>query len=135
LSIPVLVRVAAPDLRVDTVGRAHVLLVDEAGEAVAELGVDPDRGRYFYRFEDVPEGNYRIVAGTDMDNDRQICDPAEACGAYPILGLLERVVVDRDRSELDFSVGFRGQPVAEILVPTRTGSTASPFALAPRTLP
>jgi serine protease len=135
LSIPVLVRVAAPDLRVDTVGRIYVLLVDEEGETFAELGVDADGGRYAYRFEGVPEGNYRILAGTDMDNDRQICDPGEACGAYPILGLLERIVVDRDRSGLDFSVGFRGQPAAEALVPTRDGSAASRFAIPMRRLP
>ena len=135
LSIPVLVRVAAPDLSVDTVGRLYVLLVDERGETFAELGVDAERGRYPYRFEGVPKGNYRIVAGTDMDNDRQICDPGEACGAYPILGLLERIVVERDRSGLDFSVGFRGQPAAEPLIPTRDGSAASRFAIPMRTLP
>lgn len=108
LDIPVLLRVAAPDLAVDSVGRIYVLLLDETGESVAEQGVDLVDGRYAYGFENVPEGEYRIAAGTDMNDDRQICDPGEACGAYPTLALFERVRVDRDLNGLDFSVGFRG---------------------------
>jgi serine protease len=122
LSIGVLLRKAAPELTVDTVGRLYVLLVNEAGETIAEQGVDLQDGRYPYRFEGVPVGEYRIAAGTDMNDDRRICDPGEACGAYPILGLFERVLIDRDRSGLDFSVGFRGQPVAGISTLRRAGS-------------
>jgi serine protease len=122
LSIAVLLRKAAPELTVDTVGRLYVLLVNEDGETIAEQGVDLVDGRYPYRFEGVPEGEYRIAAGTDMNDDRRICDPGEACGAYPILGLFERVLIDRDRSGLDFSVGFRGQPVSGIAILSRGGS-------------
>ena len=122
LSIPVLLRKAAPELTVDTVGRLYVLLVNEDGDTIAEQGVDLRDGRYPYRFERVPKGEYRIVAGTDMNDDRRICDPGEACGAYPILGLFERVLIDRDRNGLDFSVGFRGQPVAGISALRRAGS-------------
>jgi len=122
LSIPVLLRKAAPELTVDTVGRLYVLLVNEDGDTIAEQGVDLRDGRYPYRFERVPKGEYRIVAGTDMNDDRRICDPGEACGAYPILGLFERVLIDRNRSGLDFSVGFRGQPVAGISPLRRSGS-------------
>ncbi len=107
LRIAVLLQKAAPELTVDTVGRLYVLLLNEAGETIAEQGVDLRDGGYPYRFEGVPEGEYRIVAGTDMNNDRRICDPGEACGAFPTLSLLESVLIDRDRSGLDFSVGFR----------------------------
>jgi serine protease len=122
LSIAVQLQKAAPELTVDTVGRLYVLLVNEDGETIAEQGVDLVDGRYPYRFEGVPEGEYRIAAGTDMNDDRRICDPGEACGAYPILGLFERVLIDRDRSGLDFSVGFRGQPVSGIAILSRGGS-------------
>ena len=125
LSIPVLLRKAAPELTVDTVGRLYVLLLNEDGETIAEQGVGLKDGRYPYRFEGVPEGEYRIAAGTDMNDDRRICDPGEACGAYPILALFERVLIDRDRSGLDFSVGFRGQPVSEISILNRGGSGLS----------
>ena len=64
-------------------------------------------GVYSYRFDDVPAGEYRIAASTDMNNDGIICGEGEACGAFPTLSLPESVLVDRDRSSLDFSVGFR----------------------------
>jgi serine protease len=107
LVIPVSLRVAPPDLVVDTVGRIYVLLVDANGQAIAAQGVDLEGGVYSYRFDDVPAAEYRIVATTDMNNDRLICGPAEACGAFPTLSLFESVLVDQDWSALDFSVGFR----------------------------
>ncbi len=115
LVIPVLLRVAAPELAVDTVGRIYVLLLDADGGTVAARGVDLEEGVYRYRFDDVPHGEYRIVAGTDMNNDGFICVAGEACGAYPTLSQFERVVIDGDRSGLDFSVGFRARPGDAIL--------------------
>ena len=118
LSIPVLLRVEPPQAAVDSVGRIYVLLLDETGDPKAQQAVMPENGSYSYRFDDVAAGEYRIVAGTDMNGDGRICDPGEACGAYPF----ERVLIDRDRSGLDFSVGFRGQPVAGISTLRRAGS-------------
>ncbi|WP_372922367.1 S8 family serine peptidase [Roseovarius sp.] len=107
LVIPVSLRVAAPDLALDTVGRIYILLLDTDGQAIASQGVDLEDGVYSYRFDDVLAGEYRIVAGTDMNNDGFICDAGEACGAFPTLSLFESVTIDRDRSGLDFSAGFR----------------------------
>ena len=109
LVIPVLLRVAAPELAVDTAGRIYVLLVDADGETVAAQGVDLEGGVYQYRFDEVAAGTYYILAGTDMNNDGFICDAGEACGAFPTLSLFERVHIDRDREDLDFSVGFRAR--------------------------
>jgi len=105
----VLLRVAAPELAVDTAGRIYVLLVDADGETVAAQGVDLEGGVYQYRFDEVAAGTYYILAGTDMNNDGFICDAGEACGAFPTLSLFERVHIDRDREDLDFSVGFRAR--------------------------
>jgi serine protease len=69
LLVPVTLRVAARELTLDSAGRIYVLLVDADGQTVAERGVDPGDGRYLYRFEAVPQGTYRIIAGTDMNND------------------------------------------------------------------
>jgi serine protease len=115
LVIPVLLRVAAPELAVDTVGRIYVLLLDADGQTVAEQGADLEGGVYRYRFDDVPAGEYRIAAGTDMNNDGFICDEGEACGAFPTLSLPESVLIDRNRSNLDFSVGFRARAGNAIL--------------------
>ena len=109
LVIPVMLRVAAPELALDTVGRIYVLLLDASGETVATQGVGLDGGVYVYRFNDVPAGEYRIAAGTDMNNDGFICDAGEACGAFPTLSLFERVLIDQDTTGLDFSVGFRAR--------------------------
>ena len=107
LVIPVSLRVAAPDLAVDTVGHIYVLLLDAGGQAIAAQGVDLAGGVYSYRFDDVPGGEYRIAAGTDMNNDGFICGAGEACGAFPTLSLFESVLIDRDLADLNFSVGFR----------------------------
>jgi len=77
-------------------------------------------GEYSYTLTGIPNGEYYIVAGTDSDNDNILCDAGEACGAYPTLGLLERVIVqDGNISGLDFGLTF----------PIEIGSTALSKAL------
>lgn len=110
LLVPVSLRVAARELSLDSTGRIYVLLVDEQGRTVAERGINPADGRYLFRFDGIPQGTYGIAAGTDMNNDGLICDPGEACGAYPTLSLFEPIEVDRNLSGVDFSVGFRDSP-------------------------
>jgi serine protease len=124
LLIPVMLRVAAPELALDTVGRIYVLLLDADGETVATQGVDLEGGVYAFRFDNVPAGEYRIAAGTDMNGDGFICDAGEACGAFPTLSLFERVLIDRDITGLDFSVGLRTRVgnVVEVLNPVLRGS-------------
>jgi len=119
LIIPVSLRVALPDLTVDTAGRIYVLLVNETGGTVRELGINPENGLYPFRFEGVPKGRYRIAAGTDINDNRQICDTAEACGAYPTLTLYEQIDLERDMTALNFSVGFREQAVVRLLSRTK----------------
>ena len=63
-------------------------------------------GSYDYTVSNVPFGEYLIYAGTDFDNDAEICDPGEACGAYLSLDQPAPVLVDSDRSGLDFATGF-----------------------------
>ena len=109
LRIPVLLRVAPAELRADTVGRIYALLVDLDGETIAQQGLEMEEGTYRFQFDDVPAGEYRIVAGTDMNGDGFICDAGEACGAFPTLWLFQRVLVTEDRTGLDFSVGFRAR--------------------------
>ncbi|WP_373054750.1 S8 family serine peptidase [Thioalkalivibrio sp.] len=89
----------------DSVGPIHVRLLNAAREIVAESAVDPDNCRYPYRFEDVPKGDYWIVAGTDSaDDDWLECGIGEFCGAYPALADPQPVRVDRDREALDFEL-------------------------------
>lgn len=92
-------------LATDQVGRIQVRLLNDVGMTIARLSVDPWNCCYPYRFDRVPEGEYWLVAGTDGDvGDWRICAPGQACGAYPTLASPQRVRVDRDLTELNFSI-------------------------------
>ena len=90
-------------------GLHYVLLVDAANpnEVLQEREVSAVDGVYNYTFFDVPAGRYQIVAGSDADNDLVICDPGEACGAWPVLDSEQpEIEVDQDIGNLDFSTSF-----------------------------
>jgi serine protease len=38
---------------------------------------------YRFAFENVPPGDYEIVASTDRDGDGEFCELGDECGAYP----------------------------------------------------
>jgi serine protease len=91
-----------------TVGQQYVLLI-KAGtlKTLQEApAVRQQDGSYAYRFEGVPTGTYRIVAGTDTDNDGQICESTEACGGYLTLDNLVNLPVNSNRNDLDFVTDF-----------------------------
>ncbi|MEE4190190.1 MAG: S8 family serine peptidase [Halieaceae bacterium] len=81
--------VQQPDPSLLTGGNAglhYVLLIDSiTGAVFQEDAVLAEDGIYPFTFTDVPPGNYQIIAGSDSDNDFFICDPGEACGAWPVL--------------------------------------------------
>lgn len=54
----------------------------------------------------VDAGNYQIYIGTDNDNDGAICDPGEACGAWPSLNEPWTFAHVRDRTDIGFTVGY-----------------------------
>jgi serine protease len=81
------IRLTVPSSNVVTggdIGTIYVLAVDTrtdqtVGEAQVKAG-----GGYTFRISGLPRGRYRIVAGTDFDNNGFIGDDGEAYGAYPI---------------------------------------------------
>ena len=72
-----------------------------------------------YRFEGVASGEYLLLSGTDLNNDGFICDPGEACGAYPVENAPVTIVVDGAVEGLDFVVTYRAE------VPTTASSTGA----------
>jgi serine protease len=52
----------------------------------------------------VPQGEYRLYAGSDIDNDDNICGAGETCGAYPSLDNTVLLTIDSDRGGLDFDL-------------------------------
>ena len=49
-----------------------------------------------------------MIAGTDTDGDNLICDPGEACGAFPTTETVVPITVDRTDIGLRFLTGFDG---------------------------
>lgn len=89
-------------------GTLYVALLDPVYHNTLHMvEVNADNGIYQYTFSNIPPGNYRVYAGSDMDNDYTICDSGEACGAYTGYAQGSGVVtVSQDISGIDFSVAF-----------------------------
>lgn len=106
-TVRVFMSVGNPGSRAD-VGAVYILLYDPVNdETVAEVAATAEEGRYRFRFDNVPPGEYELVAGSDADNDLFICDAGEACGAWLTLDQPIRLAPDSDRSELDFPVEYQ----------------------------
>lgn len=90
------------------VGTLYVLLYDPlADDVVAEAAIDSDGGDYRFVLDDVPPGNYELIAGSDADNDLFICDPGEACGAWLTLDQPLQLQLQESRDDLDFPVEYQ----------------------------
>ena len=72
-------------------------------EIVSELGLPVTAGTYDFSFTGVPPGVYLLSAGSDTDNDAQLCETGEACGAYPVLNEPTPITLDQDLADLDFT--------------------------------
>lgn len=108
--LPLIVQVSG-QLAVATAGPHSVLLVNAADGAVVQTvaAAALPGGGYGYRFEGVAAGDYRIVAGSDLDHDGAVCSAADACGAWQVLGQPGVLAVDRELTGLDFGSGFAPQ--------------------------
>ncbi len=106
LTIPVTLQVGERQGKGNT-GRLYVVLVNpDTMGTIRMVHADNSSGSYDFRFDSVPEGEYFIVAGTDLDNDGLICDPGEACGGYPTIERLQSINVYSDMNTIDFGSNF-----------------------------
>jgi serine protease len=89
-------------------GVHYILLMDAlSGEIFHELELSSVDGFYAFEFTEVPAGSYQIIGGSDADNDLFICDPGEACGAWPALDSDQpEILVDQDIDNLNFTTSF-----------------------------
>lgn len=110
--VPVIMQVG--DFVADA-GVHYVLLQnDNTGEIVGQQIVTVNNGQYNYEFTEVPDGEYRIAAGSDYDDDATICDQGEACGAYLTVDQPVTFLVDgADVTGLDFTTGYEASFNAE----------------------
>lgn len=95
----------------DYAGFHYIELIDAATmELFDRVLSNGSNGVYEFSFSGIPLGQYHIRAGSDLDNDNVICEPGDACGAYPTLDILSRhIIIDGsnlNRSGLDFTTGY-----------------------------
>ena len=116
--ISVLMQVLPASAEADA-GPQYLQLIDpDSGRVAYSLELQARGSRVAFEFTGVAAGRYRLVAGTDLDGDRQICEPGEACGRYPVYSSATVLTVSGDLSGLEFATELR--PV--------TSSTAAPTA-------
>ncbi|WP_455211796.1 S8 family serine peptidase [Kaarinaea lacus] len=91
----------------------YVLLIDmdlleqDAPYFYREIGVPISNGQYQYRFDQVPDGRYVIVAGSDLNGNEYIRDLPDAKGDYPYLGRPVEILVGNNHIQgLDFVSGY-----------------------------
>lgn len=87
-------------------GTIYMLLIDSTNEVVNQASaVASGNGMFDYSFTSVLPGSYRIIGGSDVDNDAFICQLAEACGGYPTINEVGTVEVSNSNiTGLDFVV-------------------------------
>ncbi|HTU64529.1 MAG TPA: S8 family serine peptidase [Steroidobacteraceae bacterium] len=89
-------------------GQHYVLLIDPAtGDTKYQQNVNARGSPTAFRFTGVAPGTYLLSAGTDLNDDTYICDDGEACAEYPEFGEAQPLVIDRERSGLTLTTGFR----------------------------
>jgi serine protease len=98
-------------------GVHYVLLIDiDSGQVINQVQATAVNGQYTFAMNDVPFGNYILVAGSNPDNNGNICEVAEACGEYPSIGYVEEVTIDESSSPvstLNFETGFNQIAIPE----------------------
>lgn len=107
LAVPVSLSVDSA-VTVPSAGALYVVVWDSQAQAFVPYPNNPPfaGGGLLFDLGDVVAGHYQVYVGTDNDNDGFICDPGEACGAWPTLDEPLRFTHARDRTDLSFSVSY-----------------------------
>ncbi|TVS15670.1 MAG: PKD domain-containing protein [Gammaproteobacteria bacterium] len=105
--VPVQLRVVTGGMDADA-GFHYIVLADpDTGEVMEQVTAVAVDGRYDFVFENVPEGEYELYAGTDMNNNFLVCDEVEACALFPTLDSPGILQVNQDITDIEFVTGFR----------------------------
>lgn len=106
--VPVFMSVSAADSPTAVASAQWVVLVDAATQqSVAVTRSTPGAQGYEFAFDNIAAGEYYIIAGSDLDNDKFICDGGESCGAYHEHNAIQTVTVrDQDVVNINLNCGF-----------------------------
>lgn len=106
VAVNVRMNVGVPNAGGGDVGTLYVLLVDpDTLETIAQTETTADR-QYQFSFDGVPQGEYLLTAGTDMNDDLYIDDEGEAFGEYPVSSQPQLLNITGDLTGLSFSVTY-----------------------------
>ena len=105
LDIPVNIAVGEIQTGGELVQQYVVLLDADSLQKLAEIRAD-EQGNF--RFNQLPRGRYRVIAGSDIDVDQVICQNGETCGGFPTRGAEQIIDLNADRTDVDFVVSVVG---------------------------
>jgi serine protease len=88
------------------VGHLYIRVIDPLTGDIRETEADISNGEYIWQIDDLPPGEYQLVAFTDADNDGAVCDSGEACGSYLTVDQPILIEVNADMAGLDYQVNF-----------------------------
>lgn len=84
----------------------YVLLIDAITGAVVDEVAVAGGTSASYVFEQVAAGDYRVVAGSDVDADNYVCTFGESCGKYPHFDSPQTISISgTDVTAIDFTAG------------------------------
>jgi serine protease len=125
VEVPVIMQVGDPSSTSADAGHHYILLLDpETFDVVDEFQANAVNGAYPFSFVNVRAGDYVIVAGTDSDADLLVCDPGEACGAFPTTETIVPITVNANRTGLSFVTGF----AADVSTSAASADASAPAA-------
>lgn len=111
--IPVFMSVANNDVKAEVASTQWIVLIDAVTQqSVAAIQATRGAQGYEFAFTGVAPGDYYLVVGSDLDNDKFICDGGEACGTYSLHNeLLAVTVLDQDISNINLNCSFEPNAV------------------------
>lgn len=101
LDVPISLEVGPGDA-----GLLYVLLLDPDTRLPRYVAIATAADGYRFGFGGVSPGRYLIYAGSDPDNDGDVCDTGEACAAYPSLNAPVAVDLQGAQNGLRLEGGF-----------------------------
>jgi serine protease len=124
LDIPVVMQVSNATFSADA-GYQYTLLLDVAtGATLRQVEGNPTNGRYPYSFGNLDPGSYQVVSGTDLNNDQNICDPGESCGAWLTAASPATINLNADLVLPDFITSYQA---GFSTLSAATGGTVRPY--------
>ncbi len=89
-------------------GLIYILVLDpDTYTTIAGQAATVHNGVYSYYISSLPEDDFIIIAGSNSDNDKFICDEGESCGSYPLYGSSSIISVNDNITGIDFGVSYR----------------------------